>query len=290
MAAVTTRTLGEKIYDLAGVPQLTDPTAMEEELYGYWRAGARDFVSRAMVNNPEMLNGMISQASGDNSATHVNVTTESINTVMSVLRNDYPCSQISFADSKLYNDSASGSIYEASIYNPVFFIDPATANESRVKVLPTGHTSIKVNYISFTAIDAVEIWTNDNVTPPRVGATGVANLPIFVETALCTYVAIRVINLTIASFIASGDYANAIDKAKSFIQNLQNGGIDIDLEHLLADEDVEIATVALAGAKAELDRAMGSLKELEQLQIRKNELQRNYFSYFGQSEDKKEDD
>ena len=290
MASVTTRTLGEKIYDLAGVPQLTDPTSMEEELYGYWRAGARDFVSRAMVNNPEMLNGMISQASGDNNATHVNVTTESINTVMSVLRNDYPCSQISFADSKLYNDSASGSIYEASIYNPVFFIDPATANESRVKVLPTGHTTIKVNYISFTAIDAVEIWTNDNVTPPRVGATGVANLPIFVETALCTYVAIRVINLTIASFIASGDYANAIDKAKSFIQNLQNGGIDIDLEHLLADEDVEIATVALAGAKAELDRAMGSLKEVEQLQIRKNELQRNYFSYFGQSEDKKEDD
>ena len=289
MPAITTRTLGEKIYDLAGLDPLTNPTSIEEELYAYWRAGARDFVSRAMVNNPQILNGMISQAEADNSATHINVTTESINTVMSVMRNDYPCVQISYADSKLYNDATSGSIYEASTFNPVFFIDPSTANESRVKVLPVTHTTIKVNYISFTAIDAVVLITNAEVNPPRTGATSVSNLPTAVELGISTYVAIRLLDHEINAFMSSGDFSDAMDSAKNFMTNLSDSSVDIDVKARLAEDEIETATVSIGAAKGELERAMGSLKDVEQWQMRKNQLVREYHSFFGGRSPEKED-
>ena len=63
MAAVTSRTLIEKAYDLATIAVPAGPSNdLKEEIYGYWRAGARDVVAKAKQGRPDLLIGMVSQS------------------------------------------------------------------------------------------------------------------------------------------------------------------------------------------------------------------------------------
>tara|TARA_R100000808_G_C2155419_1_gene167844 strand:- start:15334 stop:16179 length:846 start_codon:yes stop_codon:yes gene_type:complete len=274
MAAITTRTLIEKAYDIATIAVPTDPSAdLKEEIFGYWRAGARDVVSRAKQARPDLILGMVSQSSVAANTDYVSVDVDSVDTILSVRRNNYPCMQVSFNESQLYDDASSGSILESSIYHPVFFVDTSTADSSRVRVMPTNHTSIEVDLVEFSAIDAVDIYV----------ATSANNLPTLSETLFLTYLAIRLIDNEIGNHITAGDYNGAIDSAKNFINSLTHNSIDIDVQARLEDDDIETASVAIQAAKNELDRAMGSLKEVEQLQARKNQLMQEYYGALGSS-------
>ena len=291
MAAITTRNLLEKAYDIANISIPSTPldAALEEQLYAHWRAGARDFVDKASKVRPDLLTGIVTRTSADSSVTTgVNIGIDSVNTITSVMRNSYPCSQISQSETKFYDGTTSGSIYEATIINPVFYIDTGTANQSLVKVLPLLHSSIDVDHVNYTNIDAAIIGDQTVANQSVAGVTSVNNLPTLAETTMCTYLAIKILGIEISNFLTAGDYNNAIDKSEKLIDDLTKNSVAIDVESRISDDETELASVALATAKQELDRAMGSLKELENLEMRKNRLMQEYFAVFGASE--KEDE
>ena len=297
------RFLSQKIFDIAG---LTHSSGDSDKVHAYWRAGARDTVTRSLRSDPTIVSGMFNQETG---TTSLAIALDEVHTIMSVLRDNYPCSKISFAESNLYDDSTSGSIHESSIYNPVWYVDTALSNTPTIKVLPTSSTSIKAELINYDGIDDVDLFDE----------TESGGLSITMETLLVLYVAIRILNdemstqasnITFSALTGTPGFT-AFDDALTHAQDLidNSGGISgltSDAVDFIEEGDTEQVAVVIAAAKQELERAAVSvgkfepaiaeakaymeseLKELEQLAIRKSQLMQEYYGYFGQQQKSKE--
>ena len=154
--------LNDRIANLTGV------TYDASRTLGFWKEAARDTISLIISYRPLLLERMVRRVTVPGAG--VNIGAES-SAVFNVMRVGYPAKRISEAQVKFYNiagtGSTTGTIFEASEINPVFYIDNSQSalNIRTLKIIPapTG-TDSSVDYIDYNLIDSVDLATEGNGT------------------------------------------------------------------------------------------------------------------------------
>jgi hypothetical protein len=313
MSTLNGTTFLAKIFNLVGTSVPSGTTYTSNQWKNYFEEGARDVVYRSVKTDVELIKSLITEFSV--SGNDYTIADDSVQTVLSVMRDDYKCTEVPKDRYKWYSDQANnGGIYEASALHPIYTIDNRTAGNSVIKTLPASATTVSVQKIDYTSIDGADLNTSESINgvSPQL-----ANLIIL-------FTAIRILNDNIVSqtdaivtlagtietalntYLGDGTMRDALDNAKALIDSKAkdhssaNAVVTTDAFEWIDDEDSEMIQAVMMVAQQEVSRAGVELSsQLESVKlatqklsvlrekltiynVRKQELQQEYYGYFGQ--------